>query len=127
MAELQRRESDEPDYDPRRERRWHGPPQPEDFVNGSEVRAGWGDKALTLRGPLVITVVLMITLGAIFFYLHDIQRREHAQQLRATNMTLCVSLYDFNERKELRKAWQADPKAPRYWCPNFMEASGPGG
>ena len=120
MSDIRRRRDDDPGYDPSRDRRWYGMPTPEEFVNGSEVKAGWGDKALTLKGPQVIMVVLLAALGAIFFYFHDIQRREHAQQLRAVNMTLCVSLYDFEERKGFREAWKRDARAPQYWCPNSI-------
>ncbi len=116
-----KREGDAEDYDPRLYRHWRGPSRPEDFINGSEVKVGWGDKALALKGPMVITVVLLVALGALGFYIHTVQQREHAAQLKATNVNLCVSLYDFQERKQFREAWRNDPKTPRYWCPNLID------
>ena len=121
MSDVPRRAGDPPDYDPRRDRFWHGDPQPQDFVNGSEVRAGWGDKALTLRGPLTILVVLLAVLGGIVLWIHDRQQREHGRLLAATNAAICVSLYDFQERKTLRDAWRQDKGALRWWCPNVGE------
>lgn len=120
MTEIRKREGDDEHYDPTQDRHWHGPPQPQEYVNGSEMlKAGWGDKALTLKGPSIVVVFLLTVMGGILFYLHDIQHREHAQVLKATNMAICVSLYDFDERKQLRRAWVNDPKgAPVQWCPN---------
>lgn len=121
MTDIQRRAGDGPEFDPRKERYWHGAPRPEEFVNGSEVKAGWGDKALTLRGPLTIIVVLLALLGVIVMYVHDVQRREHTRLMSATNVAICVSLYDFQERKTLREAWRQDKGALRWWCPNVNE------
>lgn len=118
MTDLHKRRDDPDDYNPRGDRYWHGAPRPDEFVNGSEVKAGWGDKVLSLRGNLTIIVVLLAVLGVVVFYVHDIQRREHAQQLAATNVSICVSLYDFQERKTLRDAWRQDKAALRWWCPN---------
>ena len=122
MSEISKRQGDPDDYDPRRDRQWHGAPRREDFADSLSV--GWGDKALALRGSVVVIVVLLGLLGGIAFYFHDQQQREHSRQLRAVNMSLCVSLYDFQERKALRTAWQSDPKAPRYWCPNLAGDGG---
>lgn len=93
-------------------------PEPE-VLTTNGMRIGWGDKSFAVKGPLVVAVILVIMLGGIVFYFHDLQRKDHERIMRQGGIAICVSLYDFTERKILREALRQDPQATKSWCPTI--------
>lgn len=122
-AKPPRRQNDSPDFDPRGSRYWHGMPAPEEFANPNEVKVGWGDKSMSLRGPMVIMAVLLITLGALIFYLHGIQLQGQDVLAKRIEMQTCLLSLTPEERVALRGALSNVRKIEtaeyyiRAWCP----------
>lgn len=89
----------------------------------NHVKVGWGDKALSLKGPLVILVVLILALGGIMFHFQDMQAQSHATLAQRIEMQTCILSLTPEERVELRGSLSNIRKVEtadfyiRAWCP----------
>ncbi len=95
-----------------------------DDMNGSSVlKLGWGDKAVSLRGPMVILVVLLVALGGAFFYFQHVQSMGHDILAARMEMQTCILSLSPEERVKLRDSLANIRKVEtadfyiRSWCP----------
>lgn len=91
-------------------RRYKGPPL-------EELGLQYKGVGLLARGSVVISLILSVVLGGVFFYFHNEQMKAHINIVKWLRVQICFSLYDYQERVRLREAWKNDKNAIRQWCP----------
>jgi hypothetical protein len=74
---------------------------------------------LLAKGGVSISLILTIALGALFFYGYREQSRQHDRIERRMVTAICISMYDFSERRVLREAWLNNKAAVKHWCPDL--------
>lgn len=88
-----------------------------------EVKVGWGDKALALKGPTAILVVLLLALGGIFVYFQEVQSKGHTIISERIEMQTCILSLTPEERVQLRASLVGIRRLDtadffiRSWCP----------
>ncbi|MGH2368513.1 MAG: hypothetical protein ACRDI2_09945 [Chloroflexota bacterium] len=94
-----------------------------DTNGSSQVKLGWGDKSLALRGSMVILVVLLVALGVMFIHFQDVQSEGHTIISERIEMQTCILSLSPEERVELRGSLAGIRKVEtadfyiRAWCP----------
>lgn len=76
-----------------------------------ELRLAWGNWSIGVRGPFVILVIGLLSLGAGLFYMNYLNVLAHDELIRAMLMQTCLSSLSAEEKAALRDAAKRDPRA----------------
>lgn len=89
----ERRESDSPDEShlPKRD-------------GSGELRLAWGNWSIGVRGPFVISVLLLLGLGAGLFWMNYLNVLAHGDLLRAIHLQTCITSLSSEEKLMVREA-----------------------
>ena len=99
--------------------------QNQNEVNGLEVHLRQGGPGVSLRGSLVVLVVIMLAVGGGLGYLMDLNRRsaegamrgiaqQHEAFVRSQDRLSCIVSLTPDERVKFRNEW--NPGAYARWC-----------